>query len=69
MSVYRDYENPRELEKQLAEAMEKMKDPNFVADHADFEYIAELKDRINFAWQDEEYDEMCREVELIAGGC
>lgn len=66
--MYRQYENPRELEKQLAEAMEKFKNPDFVADRSDFEYIEELRDRINFAWQDEEYEETCREVDLITGG-
>ena len=66
--MYRQYENPRMLEKQLAEAMEKLKNPDYIADSSDIEYIEELRDRINFAWQDEEFEEMCREADMITGG-
>ena len=53
--MYRQYEDPHKLETQLAELKEQLaNDPN------DIELaisIAELKDRINFAWQDDEYDD------------
>ena len=60
--MYRQYENPYKLQEQLKElkeeylnAVEQNADENILAD---IEYdIAELKERINFAWQDEEYDE------------
>lgn len=60
--MYRQYENPYKLEKQLEELKAKMH--KAVEENADeetlmsFAYdIAELEERINFAWQDEEYDE------------
>lgn len=49
--MYRQYEDPWELEKYLAELMERSK-----ANPEDIELaceIAEVKDQINFAWQDE----------------
>lgn len=59
--MYRQYENPYELEKQLEElkkeyhkAIENNADDDVLINLA--ENIAELKDRINFAWQDDEYD-------------
>ena len=59
--MYRQYENPYSLEKQLEELKEELhKAYSLGAD--DYEImdieieIAELKDRINFAWQDDEYD-------------
>lgn len=60
--MYRQYENPRLLQAQLdnlqAEfddivASGKVNDDIYIYYHS---RIAELKDRINFAWQDEEYD-------------
>lgn len=60
--MYRQYENPYKLEKQLEELKAKMH--KAVEKNADeetlmgFAYdIAELEERINFAWQDDEYDE------------
>ena len=61
--MYRQYENPYDLEKQL-EAVQFEYDM-MVAEGADIETlisvqeeIYDLKNRINFAWQDDEYDEM-----------
>lgn len=58
MSIYRQYENPHTLEKQLAEVEERIAN---CTDEGELEYLyqeqADLKDRINFAWQDDEYDE------------
>ncbi|MBQ5373524.1 MAG: hypothetical protein IIU51_03090, partial [Bacteroidaceae bacterium] len=60
--MYRQYENPRALEDELAKVkaefddlatMTKMDDDTLYYYH---EKMAELKDRINFAYQDEEYD-------------
>lgn len=55
--MYRQYENPYKLEKELEELKERRAN---TADEDEImeldESIAELKDRINFAWQDDEYD-------------
>ena len=58
--MYRQYENPYDLEKQL-EAVQFEYDM-MVAEGADIETlisvqeeIYDLKNRINFAWQDDEY--------------
>ena len=64
--MYRNYENPYELNKYLCEleaeyqtAIENDEDVETLIDlQIDIEV---LKDRINFAWQDEEYDEMNRD--------
>lgn len=52
--MYRQYEDPYKLEQRLAEVQEAY------AQNPDDEYyaeeIAELKERINFAWQDDEYE-------------
>ena len=64
--MYRQYENPYELNKDLCE-LEAEFDTRFengesLEDLIDLaEDIATLKERINFAWQDEEYDEMNRD--------
>lgn len=64
--MYRQYENPYELNKYLCE-LEAEFDTRFengesLEDLIDLaEDIATLKERINFAWQDEEYDEMNRD--------
>lgn len=73
--MYRDYENPRELEKQLKElqtARDELyrmavqetnpyrKDALFDQWSDSAQEEEELKERINFAWQDEEYDESYR---------
>lgn len=59
--MYRQYENPYELEKQLEELKEELHKAYIlggdVYELEDLEItIAELKKRINFAWQDDEYD-------------
>ena len=59
--MYRQYENPFTLEERLKELKEELqKAYAFGADVyeiMDIEMeIADLKDRINFAWQDDEYD-------------
>lgn len=66
--MYRRYENPYDLEKQL-EAVQFEYDM-MVAEGADIETlisvqeeIYELKDRINFAWQDDEYDSLHADYE------
>ena len=64
--MYRQYENPYELNKYLCE-LEAEFDTRFengesLEDLIDLaEDIATLKERINFAWQDQEYDEMNRD--------
>ncbi len=59
--MYRQYENPYTLEEQLeevraqiAEAIQNGADPEDLIGL--YEDEADLKDRINFAWQDDEYD-------------
>lgn len=59
MSIYRQYENPWKLEQQLEElknqyctAVEEGADENLLINLAID--IAELEERINFAWQDDE---------------
>lgn len=56
--MYRAYEDPFKLEKQLEELKQRQAE---AIDEDELmwlaEEIAELKDRINFAWQDDEYDE------------
>lgn len=54
--MYRTYENPRTLEDLLEELMKR---PEEDRDDYWYEEVAELKDRINFAWQDDEYDSDC----------
>lgn len=57
MSIYRRYEDPYKLEKQLAELKEQR--ANTIND-SELEWlneaIAELEERVNFAWQDDEYE-------------
>ena len=68
--MYRQYENPYKLNKYLCE-LEAEFDTRFengesLEDLIDLaEDIATLKERINFAWQDEEYDEMETVTEFI----
>lgn len=59
--MYRQYENPHELKDRLKELEKEY--TKAVGENADedrlialSEDIAELKDRINCAWQDDEYD-------------
>ena len=60
--MYRQYEKPHKLEKRLEELKEEYR--TAVEENADEDRltslaydIAELEERINFAWQDDEYDE------------
>lgn len=58
--MYRQYENPRELHRQVREEQERQKAKvarGEELDDLDWERLQDLKDRENFAWQDEEYDE------------
>ena len=57
--MYRNYENPWELEESLNDFLESH--PKEEWDEYDYETYYELKDRINFAWQDQEYDKMNRD--------
>ena len=56
--MYRQYENPRKLEDQLEKVKQRIAE---CTDEYELEYLyqdkADLEERINFAWQDEEYDE------------
>lgn len=59
--MYRQYENPYSLENQLKELEAELQEAYALG--IDMENlidlqisIADLKDRINFAWQDDEYD-------------
>ena len=57
MSIYRQYENPYVLEQRLEELKERRAKctDEYELYEIDMD-IAELKDRINFAWQDDEYE-------------
>ena len=60
--MYRNYENPYGLERQLKELKQQYR--NAKANGADEDTlislsldINDLEERVNFAWQDDEYDE------------
>ena len=62
--MYRQYENPRALEKEL---QEKRRQYEYlrktgqldIDDDIDFQMdIQDLEERVNFAWQDDEYDSL-----------
>ena len=56
--MYRRYENPYRLEEHLAKLKERRANTTDEDEIMSLdEDIAELKERINFAWQDDEYDE------------
>ena len=61
--MYRQYENPHKVEKLLMEAEERLQqakdDPNYDEDALIDLYneVESLRERVNFAWQDDEYDE------------
>lgn len=62
--MYRQYENPYDLNKYLceleAEFDTRLEEGESLEDLIDLaEDIATLKERINFAWQDDEYDSIC----------
>ena len=52
--MYRQYEDPYALEERLAELQRELAE-NPLDEELAFE-VQELKDRINFAWQDDEFD-------------
>lgn len=66
--MYRHYEDPYILEEQLKTAEAELAELDMEKDEQTYIelclYIAELKDRINFAWQDIEYDESEKEIQL-----
>ena len=56
--MYRRYEDPRKLEKQLKKLKRRYKQTQDEDEKMYLaEEIAELTDRVNFAWQYEEYEE------------
>lgn len=57
--MYRQYEDPYKLEKQLEDAKRRLTEAQEMGEETDWlwEEVAELKDRVNFAWQDDEYDQ------------
>ena len=57
--MYRDYENPRVLEKRLEELKAEIDNPELDDEERYYLYcdIEDLRQRINFAWQDEYEDD------------
>ena len=53
--MYRSYEDPYKLEKELEDWLEQHPDES-TWDEYDYENYQDLKERINFAWQDDEYE-------------
>lgn len=62
--MYRRYEDPHKLEQMLDAAekkLERMKaapEPDDDSIIEQYNWIESLKERINFAWQDDEYNEL-----------
>lgn len=60
MSMYRAYEDPYKLECILKELKEELSELQYEQDEERFislsESINDIEQRINFAWQDDEYD-------------
>ena len=57
MALYRQYENPYKLQQELEELIAERDRCDDEEGRMWFdESIAELKERINFAWQDDEYE-------------
>ena len=59
--MYRAYENPAALQKMLEDAERRLSDAQAAGDYDCYDLfmdVEELRDRANFAWQDDEYDEM-----------
>ena len=54
MSIYRQHEDPWKLERQLAEARKQLAENPLNEDLA--LEVHELEERVNFAWQDQEYE-------------
>lgn len=60
--MYRQYEDPYKLEEMLSDAREQLAascDEYGEMDIDLLQWVDELRDRINFAWQDDEYDHDC----------
>ena len=60
--MYRAYENPVALQKMLEDAERRLSDAQAAGDYDCYDLyqeVEELRERVNFAWQDDEYDEMC----------
>lgn len=64
--MYRQYEDPRKLEKQLDEKKARYEELKAKVDNGELDFdvlvdvyedIAQLEDRVNFAYQDEEFEE------------
>lgn len=55
MAIHRQYEDPRTLEDQLEDAKRRLAENPYDEDLV--LEVEELKERVNFAWQDDEYDE------------
>ena len=62
--MYRSYEDPYKVEKMLEEAKRELENAKH-DENMDEDMLIELmleveslKERVNFAWQDDEYDEM-----------
>ena len=56
MSLYRRYEDPYTIQKWLNEARERLAEDPY--DEFLHEEVAELEERLNFAWQDDEAEAM-----------
>lgn len=56
MSLYRRYEDPYKVQKMLDEAKARLAEDPFDPDL--YEDVAELEERLNFAWQDDEAEAM-----------
>ena len=58
--MYSSYEDPYKLEEQLEKAELRLQEAKESGDDAAIEdatlEVHELRDRVNFAWQDDEYD-------------
>ena len=62
--MYRQYEDPYKLEQMLEEARERLAESCDSYGEMDIDIlleVQELEDRVNFAWQDIEYDENSRD--------
>ena len=64
--MYRQYEDPRALEKRLEDAKTALEEAKH-EEVVDFEWlcelaerVSELEERVNFAWQDDEFEANCR---------
>ena len=56
--MYRNYENPHALQERLEKAREEYNKETDMDRKIDlYETIADLEERVNFAYQDEEFDE------------